>query len=626
MMKRLIALTLICILLCGCAPRQSVEETTTPLQTEPAQPPTEPGGSYDPNSLEEARTGGAVRAYPLRVTNPYAMAVMGDDVLIFSGEGTTTLTRLSGENLYVTASAQVGFSISPNDPSVRVTEKGIAYYDREAGQMILLDQRLSQVSSIAVPEDAVGSPVLTADRKSLFYCTASGVRVLDLESGISRLLKEMAYPEQSAQSVLLDNTVLRCRIRDDRGEYRALYISVENGQTLWEGSDEIRVSTCGETYYADIPGGVMREFVYGTAGEAPQMLIPEYDQASGHYLPARNALVSVAEDPVAARITLDYYDLATGLRMAQVTLDDCSAPRFVAERAGTEQIYLLCQRVSDGSMVLYRWDTAAVPLNDQTVYAGSHYTLEAPDAEGFAQCQAIADEIYDRCGVRVLFGEAAVAAEPWDYDLTGEYHVPVLLRTLQNLKDLLDSYPVDFLSLAGADSENGCVTICLVRRISPSVESSGTQDPGGLHFWHDGDMYLALAVGGDLQRSLYHEMYYTFETCLLSNSNACYEWEKLNPKGFAYTYDFAAIAELTESPYLQDEDRYFIHSNAMYSPSEDRAWIMEYAMMPGNESYFASAPMQAKLRTLCIGIREAFGQEKTPVVYLWEQYLEEPLG
>lgn len=624
MMKRLIALTLICLLLCGCVPQQNAEETP-PVETEPPQIPTEPGGSYDPNSLAEAQSGGAVRAYPLRIANPYAMAVMGDEVLIFSGEDTTTLTRLSGENLYVTASAQTEYRISPEDPSVQVTEKGVAYYDRASGEMILLDQRLSQVGSIAVPEDVVGEPVLTADRKSLFYCTATGVRVLDLESGISRLLKEMAYPEQSIQSVLLDNTVVRCRIRDERGEYRALFISVENGQTLWEGSDTVQVSTCGNAFYADIPGGVMREFVYGTVGVTPQMLIPEAYRAAGHFLPERNALVSFAEDEEAGNVTLDYYDLATGQRMAQVTLEDCGVPLLTTARADTQQVYLLCHRVSDGSMVLYRWDIGAAPLDDETVYAGSYYTLEAPDAEGFAQCQALADDIYARYGVRVLFGEPAVAAEPWDYDLTAEYHVPVLRQTLMNLMELLEYYPADFLSLAAEGGENGCITLCLVRRIAPSVESTGTEDAAGLHFWHDGDMYLALAVGGDLQRSLYHEMYFAFETRLLSNSNACYEWEKLNPSGFAYTYDAAAAAELEASPYLQDKERCFIHSGGMISPSDDRAWIMEYAMMPGNESFFASEPMQAKLHTLCTGIREAFGEERSEENFPWEQYLQTPL-
>jgi hypothetical protein len=64
----------------------------------------------------------------------------------------------------------------------------------------------------------------------------------------------------------------------------------------------------------------------------------------------------------------------------------------------------------------------------------------------------------------------------------------------------------------------------------------------------------------------------------------------------------------------------------MSFPKEDRARIMEYAMLPGNEGMFRASVMQAKLKKLCLGIREAFELEDAPEVFLWEQYLDRPLG
>ena len=63
----------------------------------------------------------------------------------------------------------------------------------------------------------------------------------------------------------------------------------------------------------------------------------------------------------------------------------------------------------------------------------------------------------------------------------------------------------------------------------------------------------------------------------------------------------------------------------MCYPKEDRARIMEYAMLDDKEDLFRSAPMQAKLRRLCLGIRKAFHLEEEPVTYRWEQYLDTPL-
>ena len=78
--------------------------------------------------------------------------------------------------------------------------------------------------------------------------------------------------------------------------------------------------------------------------------------------------------------------------------------------------------------------------------------------------------------------------------------------------------------------------------------------------------------------------------------------------------------------HLQDENRAFIDAYSMTFSHEDRAKVMEYAMMDGNESYFESEIMQAKLRQLCLGLRQAFGWKKYEGTFIWEQYLKESLA
>ena len=100
------ALILLCLLLAGCSGKG--EETTFPTQTEAV--PVEaapPAGLHDPDDPVEVRYGDALRAYPLSAADVAGMKAMGSDLLVFSDtEVSTRITRLSGEELYIAATAR----------------------------------------------------------------------------------------------------------------------------------------------------------------------------------------------------------------------------------------------------------------------------------------------------------------------------------------------------------------------------------------------------------------------------------------------------------------------------------------------------------------------------------------
>ena len=97
-----------------------------------------------------------------------------------------------------------------------------------------------------------------------------------------------------------------------------------------------------------------------------------------------------------------------------------------------------------------------------------------------------------------------------------------------------------------------------------------------------------------------------------------------NGKRFEYTYGYSTITDADK--YLSGEDRAFVDTYSMSFPKEDRARILENAMLSGNEALFSPPIMQAKLTKLCEGIRQAFGLRKSKETFPWEQYLEESLA
>lgn len=617
MKRTILPLILLCLLLCGCGK----QDAQPPMHDDslPAVQPTEPEGCYVPNSEAELQTGGAVRTYVMDGST-YAMEAMGEDVLLLSGTDTTVLSRRSGENLFLTATVTLDTFVPADDPSLQVSERGVVYFSPQSNALVTLDSKLTETARIELPEDVIGTPVLSADRNSVFYCTMQGLRQLDLENGISRLIRELSYEQQSVAALLLDETVICVRVCDEYGKEMDLFCSAETGQTLHTGTD-LAVTTAENRFFAAVFGDVLPAFVFGAAGDDPRMVAVDQIGTAGAFLEARMQFVSAVPGE---ETKLSLYDLNSGKRISAVAIPGSGTVQAIHARPGTDQLYIL-SRQEDGSSLLYRWDPNATRITDSAVYTGEYFHAGNPDTAGLAQCRTLADEIGARHGVRILFAADAVAEQPWDYHLEPQYQVPVLMQSLKTLDTLLSGYPQGFLA-AASEGTGDVITICLVKEIVGSPESGNLAAVEGLQFRSGSRIMVALTVGTDLQQNLYHQMYYAIETRLLSSSNDCYQWDKLNPKKFSYDYDWERNAQRSADQHLTGKNRYFVDIPSMFSPSVDRATIMQYAMIPGNEDVFKSTYMQKKLNTLCTGIRESFGMKKSPDSFLWEQYLNQSIA
>ena len=629
MMKRLITLWMaVLLMLCGCEIQHgSLHVPTEPPATLPPQA-TESTGTDAAGRLLESTTDGALQVYPLSRTGCTDIAHMGTDLLIFSGTDTTILTKYSGDKPYLYATTELDCSISPDDPAVQISEKGITYYDARENELVFLDAQLTEVKRVPLPETICGNPALSADRLSLYYCTADALRCIDLETGLDRLVKELYFMRQIPAALHCDDTIITCSAEDRDGNQSILYISTETGQLLWESFLDIQLWTDGSFYFALHRSGIYQELLIGDSEQGPTLLTPHTYNPTVHPLLNIHGVVTVSEVTGSDALQLDHYVLPGGKRTASLTLNGSESVLSICA-ADEQALWFLRYDSQYQSDVLCRWDLTQSATENEASRLSARYTTESPDYAGLVSCRETAQELSERYGVQILLWTDATAFQPWDYTLVPEYHVPVIRQELKSLEDFLSMYPEGFLEKAAARTTSGRIQICLVRSILGNNTAEGAlSEAVGLQYWDDNtNAYLCLAVGqSQLPQTACHEMFHIIESRVMTLCKAYDDWNALNPKGFQYDNDYVANLYREDSQWTDGESRAFIDTYSMSYPKEDRARIMEYAMHPGNQRFFESETMQNKLRQLCLGIREAFDLKNSTTSYLWEQYLKEPLA
>lgn len=616
-------LVLLCLLLCGCSQEAPETEMEFPAATAAAVEETKPTPMYDPENPLEAQYQGALKVYPLTMRKVQGIRTLGEDVLVFSGYGSTTLTVLTGEELYITAQVTLDLELSPEDPSVRIGDGTVSYFDPVSRMTIVLNEDLKEVSRIAITEAITGSPILSADRNILYYCTSNAILAWDLETGIHRTVTELVYDEQSLTGLHWNDTVLQCRIRDGEN-IQTLFLSAETGRILSQQDGDVALMTDGERYYAALPVSSMEMLVFGDTAGTPKILYPEDLAAENFYLPKSHAVItaSILADE---RILLNYYALSSGTRRAELSLEPLQTPRSIAD-AEDGSVYILVYDPEADCDTLYRWDASHAVFSSDPAesagYTGEYSAVNSADPEALAQCQAYADQLSEKYSIRIHIYEDALDVQPWDYEFEAESLPRVILQELGLLDQRLSQYPEDVLEKTASHFTS--LNISLVRQITGTAASGSLNTATGIQFLEGMDAYVVITVGKYSQQALYHELYHVMETHILNESTALDLWESRNPEGFEYTYGYA-VPESAQS-YLEGENRAFVDIYSMSYPKEDRARILENAMLPGNRELFRSETMQAKLTAICEGIRQAYGLRRSEDTFLWEQYLDQPLA
>ena len=539
---------------------------------------------------------------------------MENNLVFFSGSENTVLILISPSGGQVRSTHETGIALRAENGSVQLLENGLAYFHAQNKETVVLDNDLQEIRRIPLPEEHTGMPLLSRDGSTLYYCTATAIRALDTASGISRILREAAYPLQSLSGLLLEDSVLQVTIAEADGNRHSLFLSTETGQLLRDHPGSILPKTHGRSYFLCLQEQTRKTLLFGRAGQQPSLLYPR-EAAENCFLLGSRVLTAFRQKGV---LTLDLYDLDTGLHLARFVPE---ATLLDAAMAGDGRIWLLC-RQEDGQTLLCLWNPETTQTQDNTVYTAPRYTRENPDYDGLAACQVYAGDLSRRHGIDVLIYTDAAALQPWDYTLEYEHDAAALQRELELLDARLSNYPAGFLQTL-AEKFSG-IKLCIVRQIRGTPESGSVDIAGGIQFWDGYEAYIVLAAGHDTERTLYHELCHLIDTVVLTESTAYDQWETLNPSGFQYAN--APTHSMAADDWRQAGWESFVDDYSLSYPKEDRARIMEYAMTAGNTDRFQSPYLQAKLKLLCTGIRDAFDLEDSAEIFLWEQYLQTPLA
>lgn len=628
-MKRLVLVLTVVLFFSGCAvipaPNATIPvftETSVPVPSEPGLSPL-PLGHYDPDSDLENLTGGAVQVFPMELQDIYGIIPMGEDILVFSGLYSTMLMRLRGENLYISDAADLKCNISPDSPCVRVSSAGVTYYNNLKRELVFLNTDLEEQKRIKLPEEMIGYPVLSEDCRFLYYCTDSAVRCWDLETGLDRLIREMAYFRQELSGIHLGSAILECSVSDEDLNWFTLYLSAQTGALIQETKDQITLHTSGPRFFATRYDGKYREMLTGISGGETSMLHYSDLQSTAHPLMDRNAVILVSAAPDHTGTTLDYYDLQTGTRRCSLELPQDQYIWSFRSGAESHILWFLRYDPQYNCDTICRWDLSKSQIADDSAYLGIRRSGEAPDWDGIQRCGKRAEELSERFGVEILLWTHATAFQPANYSLQPEHRVPLLQQGLNILESALSRYPEGFLQQSSA----GRIRICLVRSITGNPDAQVPESAVGLQFWDNQAIpCIAITLGNESEQSIHHELFHIIETKVMGNNSNYDNWEDLNPAGFSYNYDYLANPERDDYELIEGSRRAFIDLYSMSYPREDRARIMEYAITEGHSDYFSTDIMQTKLRRICLGIRAAFGLKKSAEVYPWEQYLEESLA
>lgn len=604
-MKRIVPFALlIALLLWGCgSPAQSTESTApSEAATQATEPPTLPSEIQDSVTTFQLESGNCAGILPFS-QNSYAL-------LTTTGQ----MRLLSGENLRIDNSRDLGCQLSSEDPSILVKEDQISYFDSSRGAYVTLGKNLTEIASVTIRDAIVAGPIMSEDFSTVYYCTAEGVRALDMATGNSRMLRQEHGTITSLDGILFGGSILRYTRLNEQGVDDTIFIRTSDGSQVYFANLDGQLSTWGNSYAAvmqlQLPMGTVRQILTGDlSGTIANLEIGE----SWDTILFPGSGTALIQDVMNDELTVQLYNLSDGTLAASRVFSDHCAP-FPHSWFDGRYLWLW----NNGESLLHRWEVSQNACTSDSYFA-HHYTLSDPDETGLENCRGRAQMLSETFGIPITLAEMNNRTSGADYTGYPDLRPSQYLTALNLLHDALEKLPEGLTRLLGGD---GGLCIELVDDFDPV---HGIQ-PGTGTLEFGSPRIIRVSMCQDLQAIFYHELFHALELMIQNESNDLEDWNSCNPKDFDYTGSVSAweAGQYTDSEYLAEGENYFADDYCFVSPREDRAQTFMYAILDGQQARFQSKAMQSKLEVLSKAFRDTFRDyEDLEVIFPWEQYMDD---
>lgn len=658
-MRRVICLLLLVFLLVqgGCVPAgqdvrptpsgsPTVEPTPTPTPT-PAPTPTptptpEPTPTPTPepeirilDNRQAADEDGVLWYVPNERVEGWLqqdLVLLGENLLLFGNEPSTdgggmgvdlaVLSLETGEVLHETVLPDIGL------PGLQICSGRVVVADWMDGDVYLLDDTLEVIQEYHPERAAYGGVYVSPDLTTVYYISQTdGIQTVDLISGETGTLLEQTWGLYSAglcgDAVSLSYTDLEtqmssCAVLDlekgtvEQVPFKGYFYNVECSDDLWMAG----LLANDGSYYL---GRSERPSVFSTGANSGMA-----DLLHG---PTRLLFSRYEED---GSSTLTLYD-TDGTFLSRCVLSSqwsglYSEPVWSEEDGG---YYFLVTDWSGKDILLF-WDVS-VPLTGESLELASAYdTVPEPEGVVSQSLYARADRIQAFYGFKVLIAEQSRTTFS-DFEAAREMNEWYIASALEDLEEVLASYPEGMTGqlVYGSQSEIEVHLVGALTKTDLPERVSGFSTFSGFVTTEPGKSLLVVDITrpGSLKQTLYHEMTHLIDNKLAFDAklreDALYSeevWDALNPAGFTYpeTYD-----QLPEEIYTDGYESWFIDIYSRTYAKEDRARIMEHAMMGNGWAFSASPGRWAKLEYLCRCIRDCFNTTGWPERTQWEKTLND---